>query len=82
MLHYYYRGCASWGWYYPYHYAPFASCLVETHKDDIKFELGDPFKPIGQLMGVLPGGWGVQQRSWSNLRGISTGNLYNSTVEI
>ncbi|KAI8331148.1 XRN 5'-3' exonuclease N-terminus-domain-containing protein [Chlamydoabsidia padenii] len=51
---YYYKGCVSWSWYYPYHYAPMASDFVDIDKFDIKFELSQPFKPFEQLMGVLP----------------------------
>lgn len=54
VYRYYYEGCPSWKWYFPFHYAPFASDLVSVFQDKIKFELGVPFKPLAQLMGVLP----------------------------
>jgi 5'-3' exoribonuclease 2 len=51
---YYYNGCASWTWFYPFHYAPFAGDLVGITHIDIKFELGEPAQPFEQLMGVFP----------------------------
>ncbi|KAL8801432.1 MAG: hypothetical protein Q9182_004449 [Xanthomendoza sp. 2 TL-2023] len=54
VLLYYFQGCPSWTWYYPYHYAPFAADFVEIEKIDIQFEKGRIFKPFEQLMGVLP----------------------------
>jgi len=58
---YYYSGCPSWRWYYPYHYAPMASDLVglnaATNISD--FPASEPFLPFQQLLAVLP-----PQSSW------------------
>ena len=54
VLLYYFQGCPSWTWYYPYHYAPFAADFVDLDQMSITFEKGVPFKPYEQLMSVLP----------------------------
>jgi 5'-3' exoribonuclease 1 len=54
VLYYYYRGVASWPWYYGYHYSPMISDVKRGLKANIDFKLGQPFKPFQQLMGVLP----------------------------
>ena len=55
VFKYYYQGCASWNWYFPYHYAPFASDFKNISKVDVTFPpKTQPFKPLEQLMGVFP----------------------------
>lgn len=54
VLAYYYTGCPSWTWYYPYHFAPFASDFTDLESMEINFETGKPFRPFEQLMGVFP----------------------------
>jgi 5'-3' exoribonuclease 1 len=73
VMHYYYSGVCSWGWFYDYHYAPRISGVCQSwilpcpsvltrkktdfvgvDKMTFQFELGKPFRPFEQLMGVLP----------------------------
>ncbi|KAM4056236.1 5'-3' exoribonuclease [Hirsutella rhossiliensis] len=54
VLFYYYKGIASWPWFYGYHYAPLISDVVKGLGADLNFKKGQPFKPYEQLMGVLP----------------------------
>ncbi|KAI9760654.1 MAG: hypothetical protein M4579_001518 [Chaenotheca gracillima] len=54
VLYYYYRGVASWPWFYRYHYSPMISDVKKGLGADMIFRLGQPFRPYQQLMGVLP----------------------------
>ena len=70
VMGYYYEGTQSWNWYFPYHYAPFASDLVHLRtlmakgglpfeEDDegycqLCFDKGKPFRPFDQLLAVFP----------------------------
>lgn len=54
VLEYYYRGVASWNWYYPFHYAPMASDLTSLAAIPVNFSLGKPFLPYEQLLAVQP----------------------------
>ncbi|EQB77019.1 Y48B6A.3 isoform 10-like protein [Camelus ferus] len=69
VLRYYYQGCASWKWYYPFHYAPFASDFEGIADMPSDFEKGTkPFKPLEQLMGVFPAASGnFLPPSWRKL---------------
>ena len=55
VLQYYYQGCPSWDWYFPYYYAPFASDFIDIDNIVIKFAPNTkPLRPLEQLMSVLP----------------------------
>jgi len=54
VLEYYYRGVASWNWFYPFHYAPCASDVCSLDAIEVQFTVGKPFLPFQQLLGVLP----------------------------
>jgi len=55
-LAYYYRGCISWGWFFPYHYGPMLSDLRNLPEmfEKIDFTVGIPILPFQQLMSCLP----------------------------
>jgi 5'-3' exoribonuclease 2 len=54
VYRYYFLGCASWNWFFPYHYAPFASDLAVATNVDTTFNLSTPYQPFLQLLSVLP----------------------------
>lgn len=54
VLYYYYKGVASWPWFYRYHYAPKIAEIRKGINANLNFRLGQPFRPFEQLMGVLP----------------------------
>lgn len=54
VVEYYYRGVASWAWYYPFHYAPIVSDMTDLHDFQPAFERGEPFTPYQQLLAVMP----------------------------
>ena len=55
VLLYYYQGCPDWKWFFPYHYAPFASDFGGVASLPVVFDpKAAPFKPMEQLMSVFP----------------------------
>lgn len=48
IMQYYYKGVPSWKWYFPFHYAPFASDLknIDRFESHISFNLNEPFAPV------------------------------------
>jgi len=53
-FNYYYKGCCSWNWFYPFYYAPLLSDICNFASQKISFTLGEPFRPLEQLLAVLP----------------------------
>jgi 5'-3' exonuclease len=52
---YYFYGCPSWDWFYPFYYSPLLSDfeIMEEYKPKY-FIKGSPIKPVEQLLSVLP----------------------------
>ena len=59
VMYYYFHGCPSWTWYYPYFMSPFLSDLVKMVADRAStltntFEASEPHDPFDQLAYIQP----------------------------
>lgn len=61
VLTYYFQGCPSWTWFFPYYYSPMISDVYEfiknANKTDLQlspFQITQPFQPFKQLLLVMP----------------------------
>jgi 5'-3' exonuclease len=73
-LRYYFEGIPSWSWYYQFRAPPTASDLLTNMKkyinniNDLIFKLDAPYKPLHQLMMILPPQMGkLLPKSYHNL---------------
>ena len=61
VYQYYFENLASWGWYYPYYFAPlltdiqfYLAGLLQRGDKLNDFDVGTPFEPFKQLLCILP----------------------------
>lgn len=61
VLLYYFKGCPSWDWFYPYYYSPMISDVYKYLKyfnsqkeKQYEFKLGKPFPAFKQLLLIMP----------------------------
>ena len=79
VMRYYYQGCPDWQWYYPYHYAPFASDFKSIAKIKVNFNReAKPFRPLEQLMSVFPAASGGSlPKPWRDLMEDKNSQIYD-----
>lgn len=77
VLAYYYQGCPDWKWFFPFHYAPFASDMKNITEVSINFDKeAPPFKPLEQLMAVFPAASAsALPKTWRNLMSDQNSNI-------
>ena len=52
IMRYYCKGCASWDWFYPEHYAPLLRDLAAMNNVTVSFDLGKPISKIEAIIAV------------------------------